>query len=50
MLEPAHSSKIEYCIYVQVEEHCKGDGMNQVELNFMENLEGKKGNRALGVK
>lgn len=33
--------------------HCKKGhcgGMNLIELNFMENLEGEKGNGALGVK
>lgn len=45
MLEPACSSKIEYSIYVQVKGHCKKGhcgGMNLIELNFMENLEGEK--------
>lgn len=53
MLEPACSPKIGYSVYVQVKGHCKKGhcgGMNLIELNFMENLEGEKGNGALGVK
>lgn len=42
MLAPACSSKIECPICMQVKEHCKDGGMSWIELNFMENLEGKK--------
>lgn len=50
MLEPACSSKIEYPICMQVKDHCEDGDMNWIELNFMENLEGNKRNRALGMK